>query len=103
VLSDEGEEGRALRRRATLIFAGCSGVPVPSRMTVIRRESAPSRIASSGPRGPYRIPHPRFLQIVPTFLAYLHEFLLPRVPVWCLPTAYSAIGVSGCRHMTAQI
>jgi len=40
--------GRALRRRITLLFAGCSGCPVPSRMTVLRRERSQSCNASPG-------------------------------------------------------
>jgi len=41
-------------------------------MTVIRREIAPTDIASSGSFDPCRTTNPRLLQIVPTFSAFTH-------------------------------
>ena len=43
----EGDgRGRALRRRITLLFAGCAGGLAPCRMTVLRRGAPPSQAAS---------------------------------------------------------
>jgi len=36
----------ALRRRVTLVFAGCRGEPGQSRMTILRREGTQSVVAS---------------------------------------------------------
>jgi hypothetical protein len=64
--------GRTLRRRVTLIFAGCPNGAGPSRMTVIRREATPSRSASPGGARPCRIARPRVLWIVPAHIRRLH-------------------------------
>ena len=68
---DDGRR-RALRRRVTLIYAGCLR---QSRMTVLRREGALSSFASPGADAPCRQQSSRILRIVPASIRPLRPLV----------------------------